>query len=222
MSIKSNIGQSGYADVRLGKTSVRVTFKDGNVYELAADSWNAAYPSGQYNVTLDKNGTKIIVVRPIAGTYVMEFVEIGNRINEIPEPKIAKGGPRQSKDGKKKWFQEDRLVWTAKVEVLEGKYAGLNGSITNLAYGFTPIPNSPFSQIQGSKGELEKLEEFFRVNGFDVTGVDIPYSTNVLPWLEKKLGEVKRPFLGTFNEAGFINELSELPKELAPKKSKKK
>lgn len=222
MNLKNNFGESGYADVRLGKASVRVMFQSGTGYEVGLDQWDAARPNGQYNLTMSKDGTKILSIRPTAGTLILQFLEIGNRINEVPEPKIQKGGPRQSKDGKKKWFQPDSLVWSAKVEVLSpGKFKGLTGTVT-LPYIFSPIPNSPYTQLSGSKNELERIEVFFRVNGFDLTSVDIPFSTNVLPWLEKKFVEVRHPFLGTFDEKGFINSPAELDKSLAKEMLKDK
>jgi hypothetical protein len=222
ISLRKNFGESGYADVRIGKASIRIMFKSGTGYEVGVDQWDAAHSAGTYNLTMSKDGTKILGVRPIAGTYIFEFVELGNKINGVPELKKVQGGPRQSKDGSKKWFQPDTMGWVVMMEVQsEGKYKGLK-VYNNIPYIFSPIPGSPYSQLQGSKNELERVETFLRVVGFDLLSNDIPFSVNVLPWMEKKLLEVRRPFLGTVDEKGFVNNLAELPSELAPKKKKGK
>ena len=228
-SIKKNIGESGYADVRPSKKGVRIMFDSGLGFDLEADQWEDGRQSGQYNITLDANNSKIVGVRPIAGTYILDFVGLGNRINELPEPKTQRGGPRQSKDGKKKWFQADSLAFVTVLSVLsEGKYQGLK-IYHNVPYIFSPVPGSTGTQLQASgKNELERVETFLRAAGFDLVDQDIPFSGNVLPWLEQTLLGIHKPFMGVLAETGFLNSLSELPKELAagylkklPKKGKK-
>lgn len=219
-SIKKNIGEQGYADVRVGKSTVKIMFSSGLAYEVDKEEWEDGRPAGQYNVTMSSDGNKIIGVRPIAGVYIMQFLSLGNRQNELPEVKTQRGGPRQGKDGRK-WFQEDSLAWITILEVMsEGRFEGLK-VFHNVPYIFSSVPGTQFTQLIGKKGEVERIESFLRVAGFDLTSEDIPYSTNVLPWMEKKLFEVRRPFMATINDKGFITDLSELPAGMAPVKKKK-
>lgn len=223
VSIKKNIGETGYADVRIAKNLVRIMFSSGTGYEVDPEEWEKGRAAGQYNITMSADGNKIIGVRPVAGTYMLQFLSLGGLVNEVPEPKVQRGGPRQGKDGRH-WIQPDSLVWVTILEVMsEGRFKGLK-VYNNVPYIFSAIPGSPYTQLSGSKSEIERAETFLRVNGFDVTQNDIPYSSNVLPWMEKKLFEDRRPFLGTITEKGFITTLAELPKELTPKtkKSRKK
>ena len=222
MSIKKNIGESGYADVRPSKKGVRVMFDSGQGFDLDGDQWPGGLAAGMYNITLDKNNSKIFGIRPIAGTYILDFIGMGNRVNELPEPKVQKGGPRQSKDGTKKWFQADSLAFVNVLQVLsEGKYQGLK-IYHNVPYIFSPVPGSTGTQLQASgKNELERVETYLRAVGFDLTSQDIPFSGNVLPWLEKTLLDVHKPFMGVLGENGFLSSLSELPKELASSYIKK-
>ena len=221
VSIKKNVGESGYADVRPGKKTVRVMFQSGTGYEVDIDQWADGRPAGQYNITMSSDGTKLFGVRPIAGSYILEFSKFGNRGNvDVPEPKIQRGGPRTGKDGKK-WFQEDSLVFSAAVEVKsEGKYQGLM-LYMNLPYIFSPMVGGG-TELKGKKGEIERTETFLRVNGFDLGQEDIPYSGNVLPWLEGRLQNIAVPFLGTVDEAGWVKDPAQLPKELMPKKKGRK
>lgn len=222
-TIKKNVGESGYADVRIGKNIVRIMFKSGVGYELEPDQWEKGRPAGEYNITMTLKGDKIMGVRPTAGTYIMEFKSFGNLVNEIPEPKVQLGGPRQSSDGKKKWYQPDSLAAVTLLEVQsEGRFQGLV-VYNNIPYIFSPVQGTNSTKLEArSQKELERVESFLRVSGFDLATEDIPFSVNVLPWLQRRLNEVKRPFLGTIGETGFITSVAELPKELAPKKAKKK
>lgn len=221
-TIKKSFGESGYADVRIGKTSVKVMFDSGG-YEVAHDQWEKGRPAGQYNITMSKDGTKISGVRPIAGTYIMQFEQMGNRIGEYPEPKIQRGGPRQSKDGTKKWFQPDSLVFSTVLTIQsEDRFKGLK-VYNSVPYIFSGVPGTNITKLEAnSKNELERVEVFLRVAGFDLATNDIPYSPNVLPWMENKLQELGRSFLGTVSEAGFVTSFGDLPVGLAPIKKARK
>lgn len=159
----------------------------------------------------------------MAGTYIFAFDSIGNRVNEVPEPAVQRGGPRQSADGKKKWIEPDSMVWRVNCKVLsEGKYEGLR-VMYQLPYLFSAVPGSPNTQILGSgRRDLEKVAGFFQAVGFDLMNREIPYSINVLPWLENTLSNVSTPFLAKVTEKGFMTDLSVLPADLAPKSKKAK
>lgn len=217
-AVKSNIGDSGVADVRVGKNTVKVQFEEsGIVYDLTKEGWKEERGSGKYIATLTKDNKKILSLKPVQGTYIFEFDSFGNRINEIPEPAVQPGGPRQSKDGSKRWFAPDSLVWRVNLKVVsEGLYEGLT-VMYQLPYIFAAVPGTPNTQLLGnSRKQLEQVEEFFRAVGFDLVNREIPFSINVLPWLEKTLQQVNTPFLAKINEKGFMSDLSVLPPELNP------
>ena len=224
MGVKSNVGDSGYADVRLTKNTVRVSFKDSGIsYDLNLDLWDKDRPVGEYNITLSRDNQKFVGVKPIAGSYIFVFDSIGNRVNELPEPAIQRGGPRVSNDGKKRWFQPDSMVWRPLLRVMsEGRFEGLK-VMYQLPYIFAAIPGSPNAQLLGStRRDLEQTEKFLRAVGFDLLNREIPYSINVLPWMEQTLSAASTPFLAKINAKGFMEEPSVLPPELAPKKKVKK
>ncbi|HEY6020135.1 MAG TPA: hypothetical protein VIY48_09600 [Candidatus Paceibacterota bacterium] len=215
--VKSTFGPSGLADVRVTTKGVKVIMQDGNTYELPAGATERA--SGKYNVSLSQDLTKILFMKPIGGTYVVHFKEFGNRVNGIPQHKVQRGGPRQSRDGKKKWVAPDQLVCTVVLEVeSDGIYEGL--TITkNLPYCFVPSPMGATTDMYDSPSNLKQWEEFYRAVGLN-EDVAIPYSPNVLPWLERELQD-RGPFMVTTSEKGFVDSFAPIPAELRKAKPKK-
>lgn len=230
---KKAIGLQGVADVRLLRNGVRVTFKaDGDMYDVAPESWPTERQPGIYNITLSQDNAKIIGINAPGGQYITKFVGFGNRNNEIPEPKILRGGPKTWTDPKtsktKKWMQPDTLNFFAKEIILSaGKYEGLEINYM-LPYSFVPGINPSVCDVMDKPGNLEKLEAWLRFSGFDIAGDEIPYSGNILPWLEKFLLAKSDANLKliTTNERGFVDTISALPPELAgamvPEKKAKK
>lgn len=223
VGVKKSFGPSGNGKVTIGNKVIRISL-DGEVYELPLDEWEKGRPAGEYNITLGKNFDKIISVRPPApGTHIVRFVEFGNRTNEIPEPKVQRGGPRKSQNGGS-YIAPDKLVFSCILEVCDGsQYDGLR-MIDTHTYGFEPVPGTPDTMIMmEGKRDLERFETFMRVQGFNLADMVIPYSSNVLPWLENYMQASAKPFMITTNEKGFVDTRSAVPAHLlAPKKSTKK
>ena len=210
---RKNIGVSGYADVRVNKNSLRVGFLDGETFDLDLDQWEEKRPGGKFNITLSRDNTKIFGVRPIAGSYILRFAGFGNRIEDVPEPKIQRGGKRQKKDGGY-FYAPDRMVFIPQFAVhAEGKYDGLLVA-TFLPYVFEPVQGTDLTQINGRRGEITQVENFLSICGFDVMRDEIPYSNNILPWLERYLYAKNEPVMGSINDKGFVADLSVIPNEL--------
>lgn len=235
---KSSNGMKGLAEVRVLADFIRVIFKaDGDTYQVNKDGWDRE--SGVYNVTLNKANDEIAFASPPGRDepYVVKFLEFSNRVGAsetnpgIPEPKIDPGGPRPGKNGQT-YYADDRLVFRAKLEVVEkGPYKGLN-VIYTLPYIFTQDDLSPtVAMFEGTAGQRKILEDFLRINGFDMVNDEIPWSGNVLPWLEPKLQAAGKALWVRLNEKGFVAKdgLSPIPSymvdailgEDAPKKKAK-
>lgn len=215
---RKSFGPTGLADVRVTAKGVKVVFADGNVYDMPPAATDR--PSGKYIVGLSQDLTKIMRLSPPAGTYIVRFKQFGNRMNGIPDKKLNRGGPRQSADGKKKWIAPDELVAVSELEIVsEGIYSGLS-IFTNIPYSFSAAPSGGVCEIYDSPRNLKRLEEFLRMTGFDVTR-DIPFSQNVLPWLERELLDIGHIFMAVTSEKGFVDSISEIPADLLPKPVKK-
>lgn len=208
---KQNNGMKGLAEVRVLADYLRVIFKaDGDTYQVRKDGWDRE--SGVYNVTLNKANDEIAFASPPGRDepYLAKFLEFSNRVGAsetnpgVPEPKIDPGGPRAGKNGQT-YYAEDRLVFRAKLVVAEkGPYKGLN-IIYTLPYIFTQDDLVPtLTMFEGTAGQRKVLEDFLRLNGLDMVNDEIPWSGNVLPWLEAKLQAANKIFSVRLNEKGFI------------------
>lgn len=219
---KKTFGPQGNAKVTLGNKIVRIQL-DGEVYELEKDAWPVMYPAGEYEVLLSKNFDKIVSVRPPSpGTHIVKFFNFGNRVNEVPQPKIQRGGVRQNRNGGT-YVKDDQLVFTPRLEVVEGgQYDGLLLA-GNLVYGFEPEPGTPNAMITmtGTK-DLERFESFFRAQGIKIADVVIPYVPNILPWLETYLQQNGKAFMVTTNDKGFIESYAPVPAGLLKPTAKPK
>ena len=212
--IKKNIGVQGVADVRVLQKALRIVFADGDQYEVEKGDWDR--PSGKYNVTLSTMGDKILFVSPPpSSTCLVRFVGFGNRQNEIPEPYIKRGGPRKGKNGSS-WFAPDELTFSAKLEVVDkSPYNGLSIPYS-LPYAFEQYPGTNTTMITAAQTRLIRIEEFLRITGLDLATEDIPFSDNVLPWLERRLTQTPKIFSVSLNDKGFIQNLVDIPDYLLP------
>lgn len=222
IKIRRNNGKSGLADVRPLKKSVVVTFDDGDSYDLPMDGWKFDRKAGKYIVTLDRDNTKIRYLNPVGGSYIVKVKRFANRKEDVPQSRIQRGGTYPRRDGKGTFMVPDRLVFDIETEVLDGFYAGL-GINVSLNYAFQRAPNGPFSDIVDTKVGLEKIEKFFRACGAgNIAILEIPFSDNVLPWLEKHVLAHSKPFTLVTNEKGYMDSVSELPDGLFKEPTKKK
>jgi hypothetical protein len=218
---RKSIGTSGVADVKLLAKTVRISFADGDTYELDSSTWDKKRTSGEYRVTMSKQGDKVIGLGAVPGTYIVRFKEFANRIDGIPQTKIQQGGERISRTGGK-YIAPNKLVCHALLEIQsEDRFDGLN-ILAILPYGFEPEPgtNNCCIAVDG-KRDLERIDSFLRLTGFNLND-PIPYAQNVLPWLEGVLQGKNIAFMVTINDQGFIDTMAPLPAHLAPKPKKAK
>ncbi len=221
-SQKKQLGPTGLAEVKVLSKTIRIAFKEsGDIFELPMDAWEGKRPSGTYIVTLNKSADKIIGLKPIKGSYLVKFNKFANRVGEVPQTRIQKGGPRTNQKGQK-YILPDKLVFDALLSVVDHDlYENLN-ILLILPYGFEPEPGTPNTTISVSgKRDLENIETFMRLAGYDFNK-DMPYSPNVLPFLEEDLRRQGKVFMVTIGDNGFIDTMAEVPASLLPKPKKGK
>jgi len=210
---KSSFGPNGLAEVRVLANKIKVIFEDGDIYELPLEAWDTARKPGNYYIGLNKDRTDIAFLNPPPGrTWTTRFREFKREGAEIPMPYVEPGGMRQKKDGGT-FYAESELRAKALLSILEpdGKYDGLTLTVI-IPYIFDQSPNNPSATIMyGKKGQIARAERLLRLAGFDFATDQIPYSPNVLPFLETMLKERDRVFTATTNDKGFVTELGELP-----------
>ncbi len=211
--IKKNTGFGGQADVRVLKNSLQVHFQESDeTFQVSLEGWEEGRAGGLYNIVLTKTNDKIKWIAPPGRSepYFVRFVEFGNRPNEIPEPKKEDGYEATSRYGGTYW-KPDGWVAKIKLEVLDqGDYKGLTIP-HKIPYVFVQDPVSGATMLEGTSGQNKKVQEFLRIAGFDFANEDIPFGTNVLPWLEVRLQAALAIFTVTLNEKGWIETLSPAP-----------
>src|SRR5688572_3236348 len=215
--IKKNIGVSGPANVKVLRDSVRVTYADGGIYEVEKEGFGDR-PSGNYNVTLTQDGSKILFLQPPGGiTALVKFDGFGNRKYAteekkdagIPEAYIKRGGPRKGKN-RSTWIAQDELTFSNRLTIVDDSpYKGLSIPYS-LPYAFELYPGTQIAMIATSDAKLGRIQEFFRVAGFDLNQQDnsIPMSDNVLPWLENRLFKSNKIFSVTLNKDGYVSAVT--------------
>jgi len=216
LKVKRNIGPSGLATVRVLKNSVKIAFDDGDVFDIEPEEWGHN-GGGKYIVTLNKDMTKIIAVRPPKGSYFVKFRAFGNRDKDtgIPAPKFSRGGKREYTDenGKtRKYMKADTLNIVASLEVIDNKdYSGLWFTYI-IPYAFEPSEDLMYMDVRAhSSNQLEKIVSFFKIFGLDLEEIDIPASDNPLPWLEEKLQKAGVTVMVNSDSKAWITSMSELP-----------
>ncbi len=216
LKVKSNVGPSGLANVKLLKNSVKIVFEDGDVFDIAPEEWRME-KGGKFIVTLNKDMTKIIAVRPPKGSYRMKFKEFGNRDRDtnLPAPKFSRGGKREftDKNGKlRKYNKPDSLIIITALEVIgDPNYEGLTFTYI-IPYAFEPSADLMYMDVRAaSSNQLEKIVSFFSIFGVDLEETDIPASDNPLPWLEEKLKDAGKVVMGSSDSRAWITSLTDLP-----------
>lgn len=229
--VKRNSGPSGMADIRVLKNGLRISFDDGQVYDVPSDGKD--YKPGRYNVTMSQDKSRIYGLRPPSGQYILEFKQWGNRVQGrapgkagFPASKVLRERVGHKKDGGT-FPIAAQLVCVAEFVVASGQYQGLT-STTNVPYSFQRPESGNFVDYVDSRRNLERLENLFRcVTGKSLTDIDMEYSddsTTLLLRYEKFMLSNSQMFLGNINDAGFVDldTISQLPPELMPKKAAKK
>jgi hypothetical protein len=234
---KSNNGLRGVAEVRVLAENLRVIFPDGDTYTVRKNGWDRE--SGHYNVTLNRTNDEIKFISPPGRQepYLVKFLDFANRVGRsddnpgVPEPKVKPAEYKTWPDGGRSFIPES-LVFTAKFLVVEkGLYRGLTIPMNDIPYLFAPYSTTGLAMIEGTKGQKAKLETFLQILGLDFVNDEIPYSANVLPWLEEKFLAAGKVLSLQLNEKGYVarDGLRAIPaylveglieEEKEPKKSK--
>lgn len=203
-------GPTGKARVSISEKKVKVTFTDGDVYDLLPEDcpkYLTTYgKSGNYGVSLDRDGVKMYAARPIGGTHVGKFFKFGHKEGEPPAPKVVPGGVRTKKDGTR-FTVDDTLQFTALFVITSQEYKDFELSMM-IPYAF-----KEFSGEAGICGKgMKKLEEFLKAVGIDFETDTIPFSDNVLPALEKIIKAKNVSLIFELSPEGYIDKMMKAPK----------
>jgi len=207
-------GRSGVANVIISGERVHLTFEDN---DQAITCFLSDAPSyirqGRQAVTLNSNNTEIYGARPVGGTHRCIFAGFAAREGEPPT--IREVAAKSGVSSKNKSYKiPAHLEFTALFDVIAGKWKNYR-LVYNLNYNFSRYdPDddaddaSAITMITG-----EKLASFLEICGMDFDSDSIPWSDNVLVFLEKLLASRKRPVAISLNENGWVKDIGEIPEE---------
>jgi len=220
MQIKQKYGPKGLAKVKVGKEEVRVEFVDkeklGRVPFLIKpeDVFPADIQDGEYIVSLNAEGTKIMNINVPKGSYYLKFSHFSHKLDDqdVPLPPTFRDVPykiNSRRDGTT-YSVPAHLEFTALFKVCDHK--DFTGWVVpyNLNYLYAKDDITDETCIMRGRG-IEALEKFQKVCGFDFEQDGIVYSDNILPEMERLLQEKDRKIIGVVNDYGFLKELNPLP-----------
>lgn len=219
-------GPSGLGDVRFNMSetgqllSAKIVSEDGTVYPIAAEGvWDNVIRKSvkSYYWSLTSDETELTAVRPYQGMFPVKFAGFTRRgESDIPTPYIKRGGERtrRTKSGKiAKYNTVDENRFTSILEIYAGEAAGYS-YIYWLPYVFELSEGNSAKARSKNLGYLDRLNNFMRRVGWPVDdeSVNIPYSENVLPYLETRFLELAEanPFMATI-ENGWPVRLDPIP-----------
>ena len=209
----SNYGPQGKANVSLlPNRMVQVVIED-QVYNVPLEGCPSPVIEGEMLVSLSRDLSKMFSCRPFTGTFFAKFTGFSKKDDaHAPEPYLKKGGMRTNRRGQK-YFVEDALKFTAQFMVVNGQTRGVVYPYP-MFYVFQQYENTGETMLIGGKARAV-VEEFLTLNGLDLITDSIPWSNNVLPWLEATLLQRNKFVTLTINN-GWISSLGDLPEGLDP------
>ena len=200
----------------VGRNAVTFQATDGQRYEfskLDGVSPNVPLPPVGTRipyclVTTNKNSELMYSFGPSRGTHIVRFKRFTAREGVDPAPKVRAGGPRTRKDGRS-WYADDKLVFTALFEIVTGDFAGCE-LIHSLDYIFErDMDGTTF--LNGGRAQVQSVEAFLQLVGFDVNNDSLTFTPNVLPDLEDILQERAEEHVFQVEvEDGWTKNISEL------------
>lgn len=218
LTVSGSYGETGIADVTVTPKRIRAIFEDsGQSFDILPEDALPYLISGRQVVMLSADNTKIVSARPASGTHFIRFDRFTAKDNEPPSPKAREASRMTAKDGRK-WDVPVGLDFTSVFKISRGKWKGYE-LIQKLPYAFQEFEDTGETQIIGYGSK--RCAELLQLCGVRFEVDTIPFSENVLPFLEKVF-KLRAKELVAKVEEGWIKSLYEAPEgedevEEAPK-----
>lgn len=226
----SNRGPSGVAQVRVMSRLVKVQFKDGDLYEFPKEDCpdellNAPFAKKsdpvELSVSISQDGGTIFNARPAAGSHIVKFSRFTAARDQSPTPKLVERQVKQRRSDGRSFVIEEHFEYFALLGIAAGKFEGME-----LLYSmwYLWVDDDGIALLEGANKRIQENMDLLRYGGVDVNEDTIPYSDNIIPYLETLLKGLDTPFLANLNGRGWIDSIAALPEGVAvsPKKKVKR
>lgn len=200
----------GLADVRVrDDAELVIQFEDGDRFIVPYDmSVVGLVDDGKYRVSLSSDGSTLFGIVPANGTFVVRYDGMVAAKGELPTPKMITGGPRKTKDGKKTWIAPDYLAFTVLLRIVSANCKRMTIPY-QLNYSFEQYKDTDETSIPLGTKAFERTATFLQLAGMDFNKDSIPFSENVLPYLDKLFSTRNTKFQVVVKN-GYIDSAFEL------------
>jgi len=212
-------GRTGIGLVSIRGNKVDIVFEDNEqAVSILLEDAPSYIRAGRQAITLNSNNTEIYAARPLGGTHRAIFVGFAGKENEPPTIRNVESKSGTSHAGKK-YFIKEHLEFTALFDVVSGKWKNYR-LVYNMPYSFEEYVD----EASGKSITLvygEKVTKFLQLCGLDFSTDSIPWSDNVLVFLQKLLLARAKPIAIALNDTGWVKDMSEIPEEEDEEEEKK-
>lgn len=206
----------GLADVRVrddAELVIKLDGDDGGTFVVPYDMAKIGIVTdGLYRVSLSSDGSQLFGINPEKGTYIVRYNGMVSSQGQLPAPKLVHGGLRHKKDGKGTFTVPDYLAFTVLLRVVSATCKRMTIPL-QLNYSFEQYKTTNETVIPLGTKPLEKTAKFLELAGMDFTKDTIPWSDNVLPYLDELFQERNTKFQVVMKN-GYVDEMFEMAPEL--------
>jgi hypothetical protein len=194
---------------------VALLTEDGK-YEFAAEDVAEGVVLPPAGTTLKKvsvrtNGSVSVLYgfAPSRGTQIVRFKGFSHKKDDECAPWMMQGGERKGRDGKK-WYQEDKLMFTALLDIIDGDFQNCEVGLS-LPYIFSKGKDG-LAILDGGSKTIEKIVRFFELCGLSLEDEEFDFEDNMLPGLEEVLLELADDHVFQVEiEGGYVKNATDLP-----------
>lgn len=200
-------GPHGEAKVRVGSGKAQIIFKeDGSTFVFPKSELPESTKPGLFYVSLNGEG-EFLSMRPMNAIVKAKFSHFAANEGDVPQPNEYPGGTAKRRDGTTFSYDAYRAM-IAILDITDKEYKGMTIPVF-LRYPFVDDGEGHIA-IKGGGKNIELLESFLEVTG--ILDMDIPYSENVLPKLQKAMLKAGQEFQ-VMLKGGNADSFMELPEQ---------
>ena len=212
--VTKEYGPRGVATIVTTKSKISVSYLDdqGNFTLLMEDQTPAMREiledrEGKYHVSIDRDHLKIISIAPVSGSYKARFLKFLAAKDTPPECKLRPSS--KLPDGK---VIPEHMEFTCIYELTSSSVRGMTANyFLTYAFKMGEYEDQKLAILTGMGAQ--KLEKWMLLHGFNFVEDSIPWSDNILPWLEKEVIKRGKIVQVEMSDKGYIKAIASLAED---------